>query len=63
VAADAAFVIGATVTAVTAARIKFAFDFVHGGKIAAMRCSQVRAIAVFQRRLNLCLVGMAVIAE
>jgi hypothetical protein len=63
VAGNAAFVIGTAVTAVTAGRIKLAFDLVQRREIAAMRHISIRTISVFQGRLKLCLIGMAVIAE
>lgn len=63
VASHAAFVIGSAVTAVTAGRIKFAFDLVQGHEIAAVWHLHVRAVAVFYGWLHFDLVGMAVGAE
>ena len=63
VAGHTAFVIGTTVTAVTAGRVKLALDLVHRHEVSAMRHLAIGTIAVLERRLHLYLVGMAIVAE
>lgn len=60
---NALFVVRSAVTAVTACRVNFAFNFMSGQKIAAMNQFTVGTVAVFDGWFDFQLVGMAVIAE
>ena len=62
-AGDAAFVVGTAMTTVTAGRIKFSFNFVHGHEVAAVGHLTIGTITVFYGGLHLDLVGVAVVAE
>jgi len=59
----ATFIIGSTMTAVAAGRIKLSLNLVHCNKITTVLEFTVRAIAIEGRRLHLNTVGVAVIAE
>ena len=63
VAGEAAFVVGTAMASIAAGRIELAFDLVHGHVITAVRHITIGTIAIFNRRLHLDLVGMAIVAE
>ena len=62
-AGDAALIVGTTMTTVTAGRIEFPFNFMHGHKVAAVGHLTIGTITVFYGGLHLDLVGVAVVAE
>lgn len=62
-AGHAALVVGTSMAAVAAIRVKLSLDLVHGNEIAAVLHLPVRSMAVFQRRLHFNFIGMAVGTE
>ena len=62
-AGDAAFVVGPAMAAITAGRIKFSFDLVHGDEVAPVLEFPVRAVTIAGGRLHLNLVCVTFIAE
>jgi hypothetical protein len=63
VTADAFFIIASAMTSVAAARIYLAIDLVQGHIIPAVYQFAVRPVAEFDRRLDLAIIGMAIVAE
>jgi hypothetical protein len=63
VAGNAALIVGTAMTTVTAGRVEFPFNFVHGHEVAAVGHLTIGTVSVFNGGFHFDLIGVAVVAE